>query len=126
MNRPTRKKDVMKLTGMMAALGCLISKLEEKGLPFFKLLKKSNKFQGTDEADLALEELKTFLTSEGTIRQTREGGSKWELIKILLKGDGNSNKMNTASNTRLRHTIHVGQAHVATGVPLDLGINTTF
>jgi hypothetical protein len=74
MNRPTRKKDVMKLTGMMAALGCLISKLEEKGLPFFKLLKKSNKFQGTDEADLALEELKTFLTSEGTIRQTREGG----------------------------------------------------
>jgi hypothetical protein len=27
MNRPTGKKDVMKLTGMMAALGCFISKL---------------------------------------------------------------------------------------------------
>jgi hypothetical protein len=63
MNRPTGKKDVMKLTGMMAALGCFISKLGEKGLPFFKLLKKSDKFQWTDEADLALEELKTFLTS---------------------------------------------------------------
>jgi hypothetical protein len=37
MNRPTRKKDVMKLTGMMAALGRFISKLGEKGLPFFKL-----------------------------------------------------------------------------------------
>jgi hypothetical protein len=36
MNRPTRKKDVMKLTGMMAALGRFISKLGEKGLPFFK------------------------------------------------------------------------------------------
>jgi hypothetical protein len=30
-----------------------------------------------------------------------EGGSEWEPIKILLEGDGNSNKMNTASNTRL-------------------------
>jgi hypothetical protein len=34
----------MKLTEMMAALGRLISKLREKGLPFFKLLKRSNKF----------------------------------------------------------------------------------
>jgi hypothetical protein len=31
--------------------------------------------------------------------------------------------MNTASNTRLRLTTQVGQAHVATGVPLDLGTN---
>jgi hypothetical protein len=29
-----------------------------------------------------------------------------------------------ASNTRLRHTTQVGQAHVVTGVPLDLGTNT--
>jgi hypothetical protein len=63
MNRPTGKKDVMKLTGMMAALGRLISKLGEKGLPFFKFLKKSDKFKWTDEADQALEELKTFLTT---------------------------------------------------------------
>jgi hypothetical protein len=62
MNRPTGKKDVMKLTGMMAALGRFISKLGEKGLPFFKLLKKSDRFKWTDEADQALEELKTFLT----------------------------------------------------------------
>jgi hypothetical protein len=47
-----------------------------------------------------------------------------EPIKILLEGDRNSNKMNTASNTRLRLTTKVGQAHVATGVPLDLGTNT--
>jgi hypothetical protein len=61
---------------------------------------------------------------EGPIRRTREGGSEWEPIKILLEGDGNSNKMNTASNTRLQLTTQVGQAHVATGVPLDLGTNT--
>jgi hypothetical protein len=48
---------------MMVALGRFIGKLGEKGLPFFKLLKKSNKFQWTEEADLALEELKTILMS---------------------------------------------------------------
>jgi hypothetical protein len=64
------------------------------------------------------------LESEGPIRRTRERGSEWEPIKILLEGDGNSNKMNTASNTPLQLTTQVGQAHVATGVPLDLGTNT--
>jgi hypothetical protein len=63
MNRPTGKKDVMKLTGMMVVLGRFISKLGEKGLPFFKLLIKSDKFKWTDEVDQALEELKTFLTT---------------------------------------------------------------
>jgi hypothetical protein len=62
MKRPTGKKDVMNLTGMMAALGRFISKLGEKGLPFFKLLKKSDKFEWTDEADQVLEQLKTFFT----------------------------------------------------------------
>jgi hypothetical protein len=61
---------------------------------------------------------------EGPIRRTREGGSEWEPIKILLEGDENSNKTNAASNTRLRLTPKVGLAHVATGVPLDLGTNT--
>jgi hypothetical protein len=63
MSRPTGKKDVMMVIVMMAALGRFISKLGEKGLPFFKLLKKSDKFKWTDEADQALEELKTFLTT---------------------------------------------------------------
>jgi hypothetical protein len=61
---------------------------------------------------------------EGPIRRTRVGGRLWEPIKILLEGDGGSNKTNTASNTCLRLTTQVGQAHVATGVPLDLGTNT--
>jgi hypothetical protein len=52
-----------------------------------------------------------------------EGGSEWEPIKILLEGDGNSNKTNTTSTTRLRLTTQVGQAHAATGVLLDVGTN---
>jgi hypothetical protein len=51
------------------------------------------------------------------------GGSEWEPIKILLEGDGDSNKTNTASNTRFRLTTQVGQVHTATEVLLDLGTN---
>jgi hypothetical protein len=58
MAKPSNKKDIMKPTGMMAALGCFISKLGEKGLPFFKLLKKANKFIWDDEAQKAFEALK--------------------------------------------------------------------
>jgi hypothetical protein len=50
MAKPYNKKDVMKLTGMMATLGCFINKLREKSLPFFKLLKKTDKFVWDDKA----------------------------------------------------------------------------
>jgi hypothetical protein len=53
----------MKLNSMMVVLDRFIGKLAEKGLPFFKLLKKFDRFEWTDEADQALEELKTFLTT---------------------------------------------------------------
>jgi hypothetical protein len=63
MAKPSNKNDVMKLTGMMAALGRFISKLGEKGLPFFKLLKKADKFVWDDKAQPAFEALKESLTT---------------------------------------------------------------
>jgi hypothetical protein len=39
MDAPRTIKDVQKLTGCMAALNRFISRLGERGLPFFKLLK---------------------------------------------------------------------------------------
>jgi hypothetical protein len=63
MAKLSNKKDVMKLTDMMAALGCFISKLGEKGLPFFKLLKKVDKFVWDDEAQKAFEALKKSITT---------------------------------------------------------------
>ena len=44
MKRPTCIKDIQKLTGCMVALSRFISCLDEKGLPFFKLLKASEHF----------------------------------------------------------------------------------
>jgi len=47
----------------MAALNRFISRLGEKGLPFFKLLKKTDKFEWTEEANEAFKRLKAYLTS---------------------------------------------------------------
>jgi len=44
MKRSTCIKDIHKLIGCMAALSRFISRLSEKGLPFFKLLKASERF----------------------------------------------------------------------------------
>jgi hypothetical protein len=55
-------KDVQKLTGCMAALNRFISKLGERGMPFFKLLKHQEKFVWTPEAYQALTQLKDFLS----------------------------------------------------------------
>jgi hypothetical protein len=61
MAKPSNKKDIMKLTGMMAALGCFIINLGKKGLPFFKLLKKADKFMWDNEAQKVFDALKESL-----------------------------------------------------------------
>jgi hypothetical protein len=51
----------------MAALSRFISWLGVRGLPFFKLLKKQDKFQWTQEAQEAFEDLKKYLTTTPTL-----------------------------------------------------------
>jgi ribonuclease HI len=63
MEAPATIKDVQKLTGCMAALNRFISRLGERGLPFFKLLKRQDKFQWMEEAERALQDLKQHLQS---------------------------------------------------------------
>src|SRR5438045_6080842 len=63
MNSPTKLRDVQKLTGCMAALSRFVSRLGERAMPFYKLLKKQDKFQWTPEAQQAFDKLKEFLTS---------------------------------------------------------------
>jgi hypothetical protein len=63
MDAPRMIKDVQKLTGCMAALNRFISRLGEWGLPSFKLLKRLDKFQWTEEAKQVLQDLKHHLQS---------------------------------------------------------------
>jgi hypothetical protein len=73
MKAPTSIKDGQKLTRCMAALNRFISKLGERGLPFFKLLKHQEKFVSTPEADQALAQLKDFLSKPPILTAPRKG-----------------------------------------------------
>jgi hypothetical protein len=63
MRPPARIKDIQKLTGSLATLSRFISRLTERALPFFKMLRKSGPFSWTKEAKQAFQELKQHLVS---------------------------------------------------------------
>nr|AAM94933.1 putative GAG-POL precursor [Oryza sativa Japonica Group] len=63
MRPPSKLRDVQCVTGCMAALSRFISRLGEKALPLFKLLKRSGPFIWTEEAERALTQLKVYLSS---------------------------------------------------------------
>ena len=71
MKWPTCIKDIQKLTGCMAALSRFISRLGEKGQPFFKLPKASERFSWSKEVNIAFEQLKLFLTKPPTMTAPR-------------------------------------------------------
>jgi hypothetical protein len=56
----------------MAALNRFISKLGERGLPFYKLLKHQGKFVWTLQADQALARLKDFLSKPPVLTAPRK------------------------------------------------------
>jgi hypothetical protein len=84
MEAPRSQKKVQRLTGCMAALSRFISKLGEKGLPFYKLLKKVDKFQWTSEAQEALDALKKFLTTPPMLKPPRRATPKQPVEDLLL------------------------------------------
>jgi hypothetical protein len=55
-------KGVQKVLGCLAALSRSISRLGEKGLPLYRLLKKHERFSWTAEVQDALDKLKASLT----------------------------------------------------------------
>jgi hypothetical protein len=56
-------KGVQRVTGCLAALSCFTARLRECGLPLYKLMKKSNHFTWTPEAQEALDSVKNMLKS---------------------------------------------------------------
>jgi hypothetical protein len=57
------EKGVQRVMGCLAALSHFISRLRERGLPLYRLLRKTERFSWTPEAEEALENLKALLTS---------------------------------------------------------------
>jgi hypothetical protein len=84
MEAPRSQKKVQRLTGCMAALSRFISRLGEKGFPFYKLLKKVDKFQWTSKAQEALDALKKFLTTPPMLKPPRRATSTQPAEDLLL------------------------------------------
>ena len=60
---PTDLKQVQKLAGCVAALSRFISRLGEKALPLYRLLRCTDHFEWTIAAMVGLEEIKALLAS---------------------------------------------------------------
>ena len=84
MKRPVRVHDVQKLTGCLAALSQFISRLGEKALPLYRLMKKSDMFEWTPEADVAFAELKTLLSVSKLPKHNKQGAEPCKLFLPLL------------------------------------------
>jgi hypothetical protein len=66
-------KGVQKVLGCLAALSRFISRLGEKGLPLYRLLKKHERFSWTVEAQEALDKLKAMLAHAPILTPPQDG-----------------------------------------------------
>jgi ribonuclease HI len=66
-------KGVQKVLGCLAALSRFISRLGEKGLPLYRLLKKHERFSWTVEAQEALDKIKATLAHAPILTPPRDG-----------------------------------------------------
>jgi hypothetical protein len=64
---PRTRIEIQKLAGMMAALSQFISKLDERGMSFYKLLCKTDGFQWDDQDAAAFVQLRQYLKSLPTL-----------------------------------------------------------
>src|SRR3954464_10725349 len=72
MKPPKQLRDVQKLTGCLAELSRFISRLGEKALPLYQLVKKSPIFVWTEEAQKAFDELKKQLSTRPVLAAPQE------------------------------------------------------
>jgi hypothetical protein len=73
MGKPTKVHDIQKLAGRVAALSRFVARLGEKALPFYTLMKKSeDKFEWTEEEDIAFAQLKKVLSTPSVLVALKE------------------------------------------------------
>src|SRR3954468_6638726 len=61
MEQPKNLKQVQKFTSCLASLSRFLSRLGEKAIPLYQLMKKTKKFTWTPQANEAFKELKHML-----------------------------------------------------------------
>jgi hypothetical protein len=72
MKKPAKLRDIQRLAGRVAALNRFIARLGEKALPFYALMRKSDKFKWNEEAEKAFQNLKQVLSTPPVVVAPRE------------------------------------------------------
>jgi hypothetical protein len=75
MEPPNSKKGAQRLAGRLASLNRFISRLAERNLPFFEILKSAEVFQWSTAQQKAFEELKQYLIDLTTLTPPSSGTS---------------------------------------------------
>jgi hypothetical protein len=78
-------KGVQKVLGCLAALSRFISRLSEKGLPLYRLLKKHKWFSWTVEAQEVLDKLKATLTHAPILTPPQDGEPLYLYIAATIQ-----------------------------------------
>ena len=84
MSSPRTVKDVQQLTGRVAALSRFLPISAKRCLPMFKILKKQDSFEWTQECEVAFQELKTSLAYPPILTKPMAGDT---LILYLAVAD---------------------------------------
>ena len=72
MSRPTNLEEVQTFTGCLASLSRFLSRLGEKAIPLYQLMKKTKKFTWTPQADEAFKHLKHMLSTAPVLAASTE------------------------------------------------------
>ena len=100
MPSPTRKKEVQRLTGRVAALNRFIARSTDKCLPFYNALRGKKDVDWTPECEAYFQQLKAYLKNAPVLAKPTEGGPLYLYIavssaavsSVLIKEEGNIQK----------------------------------
>jgi hypothetical protein len=84
MQPPSGRKEVQRLTGRIASLNRFISKVAERSLPFFKVLRANSTFQWGPEQQQAFDDLKKYLEDATVMTKP---SPKAELLLYIVATD---------------------------------------
>src|SRR5215469_15178013 len=82
MQSPNRLADIRKLTGRLVALGRFLPKSAAKALPFFKLLKKGQGFDWSNECEDAFQLIKQLLSQPLVLSRPQKGETLYVYLSI--------------------------------------------
>ena len=77
MEPPRNMREAQRLTGRITALSRFISRSADCSFHFFKILRKTNKFQWNEECDKAFQELKDYLSTLPVLAKPIVGETLW-------------------------------------------------